>query len=139
MRASQRDADTLAAFEPLRYGAQHLLATAKTQLVGLPEDTVQGRWAYQLGVLHAALDKLDELHQQWLATQDALPTTATPGTPAFDDALAEHRAESWSYLDDWATHAGALCEINAAARKAPAPLHSTPCAAPIPGRRATRK
>ncbi|MFI1721791.1 hypothetical protein [Streptomyces sp. NPDC020489] len=126
MRASQRDADTLTAFEPLRYGARHLLATAETQLALLPENTVQSRWVYQLGVLHAALDRLDELHEQWLQTRDALPTADKPGTPDFDDALAEHHAESWSYLDDWATHGKALREINSAAHRARSPL------APIP-------
>lgn len=129
MRASQRDADTLTAFEPLRYGARHLLATAETQLAQLPENTVQSRWVYQLGVLHAALDRLDELHEQWLQTRDALPATAKPGTADFDDALAEHHAESWSYLDDWATHGKALREINTVARKAPSPLAPTPAPA----------
>ncbi|QNT91931.1 hypothetical protein HEP81_01602 [Streptomyces griseofuscus] len=119
-RASQRDADTAEAFEPLRYGARHLLATAETQLAQLPETHVQSRWVYQLGVL-----------------RDALPATAKPGTPDFDDALAEHHAESWSYLDDWATHGKALREINTAARKAPSPL--VPAPATAPGRRtATR-
>ncbi|MEU5116989.1 hypothetical protein AB0G64_36550 [Streptomyces longwoodensis] len=126
MRASQRHADTLTAFELLRYGARHLLATAETQLALLPENTVQSRWVYQLGVLHAALDRLDELHEQWLQTRDALPATAKPGTPDFDDSLAEYHAESWSYLDDWATHGKALREINSAARRARSPL------APIP-------
>ncbi|MER5346747.1 hypothetical protein ABT030_41975 [Streptomyces mirabilis] len=126
LRASQRDADTVGAFEPLRYGARHLLATAETQLAQLPENTVQSRWVYQLGVLHAALDRLDELHEQWLVTRDALPATANPGTADFDDALAEHHAESWSYLDDWATHGKALREINTAAHKAPSALVNAP-------------
>ncbi|MEU0844031.1 hypothetical protein ABZ370_31770 [Streptomyces sp. NPDC005962] len=138
MRASQRDADTLTAFEPLHYGAHHLLATAETQLAQLPENTVQSRWTYQLGVLHTALDRLDELHEQWLATRDALPATAKPGTTDFDDALAEHHAESWSYLDDWATHGKALREINSAARKTRSPLAPIPAPAPV-RRTATRK
>ncbi|MFJ9712833.1 hypothetical protein [Streptomyces sp. NPDC101234] len=131
LRASQRDADTAEAFEPLRYGARHLLATAETQLTQLPQKTVQSRWVYQLGLLHTAFDRLDELHQQWLLTRDALPATATPGTPDFDDALAEHHAESWSYLDDWATHGTALREINTAARKAPSPLVPASVLAPV--------
>ncbi|WP_254792952.1 hypothetical protein, partial [Streptomyces sp. CC77] len=126
MRASQRDAHTAEAFEPIRSGARHLLATAETQLGRLPERSVQGRWVYQLGVLRDALDRLDELHEQWLEARDALPSTAEPGTPAYDDALAEHHAESWSYLEDWATHGKALREINSAARKAPSPLAPTP-------------
>ncbi|MDX2611033.1 MULTISPECIES: hypothetical protein [Streptomyces] len=138
MRKSQRDADTAEAFEPLRYGARHLLATAETQLAQLPENTVQSRWVYQLGVLHTALDRLDELHEQWLLTRDALPATAKPGTAEFDDALAEHHAESWSYLDDWATHGKALREINTAARKAPSSLVPMPALAPM-RRTAARK
>ncbi|MEV7064293.1 hypothetical protein AB0N97_15990 [Streptomyces collinus] len=126
MRASQRDADTLTAFEPLRYGARHLLATAEAQLAQLPEGTVQSRWVYQLGALRDALDRLEGLHEQWLETRDALPTTAKPGTADFDDALAEHLGESWSYLDHWAKHGKALREIDSAARKARSPL------APIP-------
>ncbi|MFF3849642.1 hypothetical protein [Streptomyces sp. NPDC002328] len=92
---------------------------------------MQSRWVYQLGVLRDALDRLDELHEQWLATRDALPATAKPGTADFDDALAEHHAESWSYLDDWATHGKALREINSAARKARSPLAPTPVPAPV--------
>ncbi len=135
MRASQRDADAHTAFEPLRSSARHLLVTAETQLARLPENTVQGRWVYQLGVLHAALERLEELHEQWLATRDSLPANVQPGSPAFDDALAEHHAESWSYLDDWASHGQALREINAAALNAPSPLAPPPTTVPAPGRR----
>jgi hypothetical protein len=135
MRASRRDADTAEAFEPLRYGARHLLATAETQLTQLPKNTVQSRWVYQLGVLTDALDRLDELHEQWLQDREALPATAKPGTAEFDDALARHHAESWSYLDDWACHGKALREIDTAARKAPSPL--APAPAPAPLRRTT--
>ncbi|MFI8880297.1 hypothetical protein [Streptomyces sp. NPDC055243] len=138
LRASQRDADTHTAFEPLRYGARHLLATAETQLAQLPENTVQSRWVYQLGVLRDALDRLDELHEQWLGTRDALPATAQPGTADFDDALAEHHAESWSYLDDWATHGTTLQEINSAARRARSPLAPIPALASV-RRTAARK
>ncbi|MGW7008218.1 hypothetical protein ACWGCW_36890 [Streptomyces sp. NPDC054933] len=128
LRASQRDADTAAAFETVRPGARHLLATAETQLAHLRAHAVQNRWAYQLGVLHAALDRLDALHDQWLQTRDSLPLDARPGTAAFDDALAEYHAECWSYLDDWATHGHSLRDINAAARHAPSPLAPPPTA-----------
>ncbi|MGW7363971.1 hypothetical protein ACWGI8_11195 [Streptomyces sp. NPDC054841] len=92
---------------------------------------MQSRWVYQLGVLRDALDRLDELHEQWLQARDALPATAKPGKADFDDALAEHHAESWSYLDDWATHGKALREINSAARKARSPLALIPVPAPV--------
>ncbi|MEV0641621.1 hypothetical protein AB0I77_43215 [Streptomyces sp. NPDC050619] len=92
---------------------------------------MQSRWVYQLGVLRDALDRLDELHEQRLKTRDALPTTARPGTADFDDSLAEHHAESWSCLDDWATHGKALREINSAARTARSPLAPIPVPAPV--------
>ncbi|GGW04463.1 MULTISPECIES: hypothetical protein [Streptomyces] len=130
MRASKRDADTDAAFEPVRPGARHLLATSETQLIQMPKNTVQGRWIYQLSVLRDALDRLDELHDEWQATRDTLPITAQPGTPDYDDALAEHHAESWSYLYDWSTHGKAIREINTAARSIRSPLAPTPSPAP---------
>ncbi|MFE0703527.1 hypothetical protein [Streptomyces sp. NPDC058872] len=100
---------------------------------------MQGRWVYQLGVLHHALGRLDELHEQWLQTLNALPASAKPGTPAYDDALAEHHAESWSYLDDWATHGKALGEINSAARKAPSSLAPAPRPTAAPNRHTTAR
>ncbi|MFE0188015.1 hypothetical protein [Streptomyces sp. NPDC058989] len=136
LRQSQRDADTAKAFETIHAGARHLLATAETQLAHLPAHTVQNRWGYQLGVLHTALDHLDALHEEWLRTREGLPADARPGTPAFDDALAKHHAESWSYLDDWATHGHVIVDINAAARQAPSLLAPPPTvtAVPAPGR-----
>jgi hypothetical protein len=135
-RAGIRDAATAEAFETVRDGAHHLLATAQTQLTQLPAHTVRNRWVWQLGVLHDALDHLDALHDQWLQTRDSLPAAARPGTPAFDDALAVHHAESWSCLDDWATHGQVLRDINTAARYAPSPLAPPPTttAAPSAGR-----
>jgi hypothetical protein len=88
---------------------------------------VQSRWVWQLGVLHDALDRLDALHENWRETVDA-----RPGTPAFDDALAEHHAECWSHLDDWATHGQAIVEINAASRHAPSPLAPRPATTAAP-------
>ncbi|WP_328865148.1 hypothetical protein [Streptomyces sp. NBC_00304] len=134
MRASQRDADTNSVFEPLRAGARHLLVTAETQLAHLSTGAVQPRWIYQLGVLNAALEQLEELQQRWTKTLDTLPNTQ-PGNPDFDDALAEHHAESWSYLDDWAAHGQAITEINSAARKAPSSLAPAPAPATGPDRR----
>ncbi|MCP3821385.1 hypothetical protein NLX86_25800 [Streptomyces sp. A3M-1-3] len=98
----------------------------------LPAHAVQNRWGYQLGVLYAALDRLDALHQEWLETRDSLPADARPGTAAFADALAEHHAESWSYLDDWATHGQAIGDINSAAPQAPSPLAPPPTVTAVP-------
>ncbi len=135
IRASQRDADTHAAFDPLRAGARHLLATAETQLAQLPAGNVQSRWRWQIDVLRLALDRLDALHEQWLQTRDALPAHAAPGTPALDDALAEYHAKSWDCLDAWATHGDALREINTAARRTPSPHGTLTTTGPAPGRR----
>ncbi|MEU3299706.1 hypothetical protein ABZ729_07765 [Streptomyces sp. NPDC006678] len=93
---------------------------------------MQNRWAYHLGVLNAALDRLDTLHEEWLRTRDGLPADARPRTPAFDDALAEHHVECWSYLDDWATHGHAIGDINSAARHAPSCLAPPPTATAVP-------
>ncbi|WP_244188960.1 hypothetical protein [Streptomyces yokosukanensis] len=98
---------------------------------------MQNRWGFQLGVLATALDRLDALHEQWERTRDSLPADARPGTPVFDDALAEHHAECWTYLDDWASHGDALGEINSAARHAPSLLAPPPTAVRAPGRTAS--
>ncbi|QOV47759.1 hypothetical protein IPT68_24835 [Streptomyces chromofuscus] len=132
LRASQRDADTAKAFETVHAGAHHLLATAETQLAVLPARAVQNRWVWQLGTLRDALDRLVALHDQWLQTRDSLPADARPGTPAFDDALAEYHAEAWSYLDDWATHGHAVHDIHTAARHAPSTLAPPPTATAAP-------
>ncbi|CQR61861.1 hypothetical protein [Streptomyces leeuwenhoekii] len=129
-RQSLRDADTAQAFETVRTGAHHLLATAEQQLVTMPAGSVQTRWIYQLGVLQTALERLDALHEEWLTTRDSLPADAKPGTAVFDEALAQHHAECWSYLDDWAAHGHVLSEINTAARHAPSPLASPPTTRP---------
>ncbi|MEV0691238.1 hypothetical protein [Streptomyces sp. NPDC050388] len=102
------------------------------QLRNMPADAVQNHWGYQLGVLHAALDRLDALHEEWLLTRDDLPAEARPGTPVFDDAEAEYHAESWSYLDDWAIHGSVLREINTAARHNSSPLAPSPTATAVP-------
>ncbi|MFG3038089.1 hypothetical protein ACGFYZ_14380 [Streptomyces sp. NPDC048330] len=119
LRKSQRDADTAEAFESVRAGARHLLATAETQLTALPARSVQDRWVWQLGTLHNALERLESLHAEWLQTHDTLPSDARPGTDIYDGALADYHAEAWSYLDDWATHGRAILDIHAAALKAP--------------------
>ncbi|MCZ0990334.1 hypothetical protein [Streptomyces diastatochromogenes] len=136
LRQSKRYADTAEAFETVRSGTRHLLATADVQLALVPAGMAQTRWVYQLGALHAALDRLDALHEEWLHTRDSLPADAKPGTPVFDGALAQHHAECWSYLDDWATHGHVLGAINTAARQSPSPLAPPPTTMPTraPGR-----
>ncbi|MFD8064208.1 hypothetical protein ACFXA0_24145 [Streptomyces cyaneofuscatus] len=91
---------------------------------------MQGRWIYQLSVLRDALNRLNELHDEWQATRDTLPIAAQPGTPVYEDALAEYHAESWSCLDDWSTHGRVISEVNTAARGIRSPLAPTPSPAP---------
>ncbi|MCM2579685.1 hypothetical protein [Streptomyces meridianus] len=88
------------------------------QLENLPADAAQNRWGHQLGILHAALDRLDTLHQEWMGRRERLPAGDRPGTPAFEDALAEHHATCWRCLEDWARHGHVLRDINSAARRA---------------------
>ncbi|GAA4781889.1 hypothetical protein [Streptomyces ziwulingensis] len=131
-RASARDASTADAFEAVRDSAHHLLATAQAQLGRLPGSTMQPRWVWQLGVLQDALERLDALEEEWQQTRGELPAGAGPGSSVYDDALAEHHAECWSYLDDWATQGHALIEIHTAARNTPSPLAPPPTTAPAP-------
>ncbi|MFE9686755.1 hypothetical protein [Streptomyces sp. NPDC006285] len=98
----------------------------------MPKALVQMRWSYQLDLLRDALDRLDALQEDWLSTRDSLPAHAKPGTPVHDTALAEYRAECWSYLDDWASHGHILREINTTASATPSPLPPPPTALPAP-------
>ncbi|MET9564733.1 hypothetical protein [Streptomyces tauricus] len=132
LRQQRRDADTAEAFETLRTGARRLLETASKQLSGIPNALIQSRWIYQLDLLRYGLDRLDALQEDWLSTRDSLPAHARPGTPVHDTALAEHQAECWSYLDDWASHGHILSEINTTATAAPSPLPPPPTAVPAP-------
>ncbi|MFF5438876.1 hypothetical protein [Streptomyces achromogenes] len=128
LRQSRRDAETAAAFEEVHDGARHLLESAEDQLPLVPDDRAQTRWVHQLGVLRGALDRLDELNEKWLATQDSLPA----GSEAFETALAEHHAECWSCLDNWATHGHVISEINTAVKRAPSSWSPPPAARPAP-------
>ncbi|MYQ30107.1 hypothetical protein GTW65_03375 [Streptomyces sp. SID4956] len=117
-RAAVRDADTATAFASIRPGARQLLATARLQLQQLPAHLTRDSWPGQLRVLEEALCRLDALDKQWQQTRAQLPQGAGPGTEAYIDALDEHHAECWSYLDDWANHGRAILDIQAATRRA---------------------
>ncbi|MFD5656181.1 hypothetical protein [Streptomyces hirsutus] len=132
LRQRQRDRETAEAFEAVRPTARQLLVTAEEQLAQLPARAVQPRWAWQLGTLRDALDRLGILHQEWQQTCADLPLTARPGTPTYDDALADHDAEAWGYLDDWATHGHAVIDINTTARSTRSHLAPPPTAKPAP-------
>ncbi|WP_055469722.1 hypothetical protein [Streptomyces ardesiacus] len=117
-RAAIRDADTAAAFANVRSSARQLLATARLQLQRLPAHLTRASWPGQLTILEEALSHLDALEAQWSQTRGQLPEDARPGTEAYVDALDEHHAECWSYLDDWACHGRVILNIQAAARRA---------------------
>ncbi|KMS74095.1 hypothetical protein ACM01_15855 [Streptomyces viridochromogenes] len=119
LRAAQRDADTWRSFNRVRSFAKDLLATAEVQVQQLNAAHLQPRWPWQLATLDYALKQLDALQQDWLEARDALPPSARPGSPAYDDALAERNAEAWSSLDDWASHGKAVLEIQATAQDLP--------------------
>ncbi|MFJ7997478.1 hypothetical protein ACIQ7D_10080 [Streptomyces sp. NPDC096310] len=138
-RAARRDRETAEAFETVRDSAQHLLTTAENQFAALPARAVQHRWIWQLSTLRAALEQLDTLHEEWLATRDSLPADAKPGTAVFDDALAEYHGEAWSYLDDWATHGHVIREIHTATPPAPSTSPRSPASAAAPGRTTTAR
>lgn len=126
LRASRRDADTDGAFQPLRAGAHHLLSVAERQLVALPARSVNEGWVWKLGNLRTALASLDGLAAEWHQDRERLGPNAGPGTPRYEAALAEHLAESWGYLDDWAGHGHALLDIHSAAQAAPSVLAPPP-------------
>ncbi|MEV7205410.1 MULTISPECIES: hypothetical protein [unclassified Streptomyces] len=93
-----------------------MLATARLQLQHLPAHLTRDSWPGQLTILEKALSHLDALDAQWRQTRAQLPEGTGPGSDAYVDALDEHHAECWSYLDDWACHGRV---IQAAARRAP--------------------
>ncbi|MFE0380168.1 hypothetical protein ACFW1M_32450 [Streptomyces inhibens] len=128
-RASRRDAEIWRAFNRVRPGAKALVATAETQLQHLPARAIQPRWAWQLGVLHTALDHLAVLQEEWLAIRDSLPPSARPGTWLYDDERAQRNAEAGHYIDEWASAGETVLEIHQAAQQAPSPLTITP---PVP-------
>lgn len=117
-RAAVRDGDTAAAFADVRPGARQLLATARLQLQHLPAHLTRDKWPGQLTIMEEALRHLDALDARWRQTHAQPSEDAGPGTEAYADALDKHRAECWSYLDDWARHGRVILDIKAAARRA---------------------
>ncbi|MBU5946485.1 hypothetical protein KQY13_21780 [Streptomyces sp. PAM3C] len=83
----------------------------------MPAHLTRDSWPGQLTILEQALCRLDALDKQWRQTQAQLPEGAGPGTEAYIDALDEHHAECWSYLDDWACHGRAILDINTATQE----------------------
>ncbi|UBI40005.1 MULTISPECIES: hypothetical protein [Streptomyces] len=116
LRAGRRDADTWRSFNRVRHAAKDLLATAQAQLRTLPASRIQSQWAWQLSALDDALDQLAALQEQWLQTREGLPSSAVPGTAAYDDALAERNDEAWHHLHQWSLHGQSVLDIHAAAQ-----------------------
>ncbi|MFE2587743.1 hypothetical protein ACFXDD_02080 [Streptomyces anthocyanicus] len=95
-----------------------MLATARLQLQHLPAQLTRDSWPGQLTILEEALSHLDTLDARWQETRAQLSEGTGPGSAAYVDALDEHHAECWSYLDDWACHGRAILDIQAATHRA---------------------
>ncbi|MEW1794627.1 hypothetical protein [Streptomyces niveus] len=135
-RQRQRDTDTLTAFGRVYFHADVLVDIAEHQLARLPA-TATRDFAWRLGELRTSTQRLYALHRQWLDLRATLPRDAVPGTGAYDEPLAESRADAWHHLDQWGIHGQALIDINTQAQsrqqrspQAPAQAPPRPDAAP---------
>ncbi|AQU64903.1 hypothetical protein [Streptomyces niveus] len=117
IRQRRRDTDTLNAFGRVYFHADVLVDTAEHQLARLPASSAARARAWQIVELRTSTQKLYELHRQWLDLRGNLPTDAVPGTAAYDEPLAESRADAWHHLDQWGIHGQALIDINTQAQK----------------------
>lgn len=140
IRQRQRDTDTLNAFGRVYFHAEVLVDIAEHQLARLPASATQD-YAWRLGELRTSTQKLYTLHRQWLDLRANLPTDAVPSTRAYNEPLAENRAEAWHHLDQWGIHGQALIDINTQAQnqqhrspvapvKAPPPPDAAPTTPP---------
>ncbi|MFF2189657.1 hypothetical protein [Streptomyces sp. NPDC058155] len=132
IRQRRRDTDTLNAFGRVYFHADVLVDTAEHQLARLPASSATRAHAWQIGELRTSTKKLYELHRQWLDLRGDLPKDAVPGTAAYDEPLAESRAEAWHYLDQWGIYGQALIDINTQAQKQARHPSDTPVKAPPP-------
>ncbi|MFF5090356.1 hypothetical protein [Streptomyces niveus] len=139
-RQRQRDTDTLNAFGRVYFHADVLVDIAEHQLARLPASATSDS-AWRLGELRTSTQKLYTLHRQWLDLRANLPTDAVPSTRAYNEPLAENRAEAWHHLDQWGIHGQALIDINTQAQnqqhrspvapvKAPPPPDAAPTTPP---------
>ncbi|WP_329539286.1 hypothetical protein [Streptomyces sp. NBC_01358] len=134
LRQQQRDAHTLAAFGRVYCHADELVHVAEQQLAQLSVSDRTRRFAWQVRELHEATECLYAVYDDWLTVRAALPESARPGTPAYEEPLAESYAEAWPYLDQWAIHGQALFAVNALAEQqsraaAPTAVAATPAPA----------
>ncbi|TFI21340.1 hypothetical protein [Streptomyces sp. 4R-3d] len=126
-RQRQRDTDTLNAFGRVYFHADVLVDIAEHQLACLPASATSD-YVWRLGELRTSTRKLYTLHRQWLDLRNSLPTDAVPSTRAYNEPLAENRAEAWHHLDQWGIHGQALIDINTQAQNQP---HCPPGIAPV--------
>ncbi|MEV8426420.1 hypothetical protein [Streptomyces niveus] len=117
IRQRQRDTDTLNAFGRVYFHADVLVDTAEHQLARLPASSAARAHAWQIVELRTSAQRLYALHRQWLDLRGNLPKDAVPGTEAYEEPLAESRADAWHDLDQWGIHRQALIDINTQAQK----------------------
>ncbi|RST19536.1 hypothetical protein EF908_31900 [Streptomyces sp. WAC04770] len=125
-RQQKRDRDTLSAFSRIYYHADELVDAADQQLAQLTEADRAHRYAWRVRELDDAAERLHAVRV--VPNQDR----ATPGTKAYEEALAESYADAWPYLNQWTSHGQALFAINALAERSTATSPTTVIAQPAP-------
>ncbi|MCM1969454.1 hypothetical protein [Streptomyces sp. G1] len=124
-RKAERDRAVWAAFNPLREEAGVLLDAAEADLGRIPVSSVAQRWAWQLGQLRDALDRIEATGTEYRKLLTAHPHASSEARHAAVDA---RNAEAWNALYSWSVHGRAVLEIlTTAVRAAAGPrLAATP-------------
>lgn len=133
LKAARCDTAAWRAFNRVRYGAEELLASAWAQRRQIGRKKCEPRWAWQLTQLENALHRLHAIQRAWLDTRPTLPSSAKPGTQAYDDLVNFRNSEAWEHLHTWICHGHALLEIHATAQRSlPSASLATLAPAPAP-------
>ncbi|MCX5302879.1 hypothetical protein OG304_05375 [Streptomyces sp. NBC_00160] len=112
------------AFSPLREEASVLLEAAEADLGRVPISSVQQRWAWQLGQLRDALDRIEATRTEYRKLLTAHPHASREARHAAVDA---RNAEAWNALYSWSVHGRAVLEIRTATVRAAGPrIAATP-------------
>ncbi|MFC9582063.1 hypothetical protein ACFVJ8_04330 [Streptomyces yangpuensis] len=123
-RKAERDGAVWTAFSPLREEASVLLDAAEADLGRIPVSSVQQRWAWQLGQLRDALDRIEATRTEYRKLLTAHPHASREARHAAVDA---RNAEAWNALYSWSVHGRAVLEIRAATVRAAGPrIAATP-------------
>ncbi|MEU8543215.1 hypothetical protein AB0C52_25060 [Streptomyces sp. NPDC048717] len=130
-RMVQRDSETWRAFQPFHQHARVLLATAQAHLQHLAAADIEPGWPWQLAELATALNRLDDLRDEWAKAREE-HRSSPPGFEETVDALAERNEEAWSYLNTWATHGPVFLALQSAAVKAPPSTRVAVAASALP-------